>query len=234
MEGIRIFHPKQPGDVLVHERFVLGDIALPPDLLAAIQRKGGFARAANARSQFLQGLFLAMQGEHDAALVAYLKAVEYLEEDRQNLKDEQGRGGYFEDKVEFYYAPIVELLDRRRVTEAFDLVERSRARGMADMLVNKSLALAGSEENAMFGEAMSLNARIGVLQKELFEHQSRPDREKYGDRIQKTEKEIQDLETKYHSLLQRMEAKAPKAKQLLVSQPASLRQIQELSNKEGF
>ena len=231
---VRAFHPTDSGDVLVHEQFGGGSATIPPEVLAAIQQQGGLARAGDARSQYLQGIFLAIQGDQDASLRAYLKAVEYLEEDRRKLRDEQGREGYFEDKVEFYYAPIVELLDRRRGPEAFDLLERSRARGMADMLANKALSLPNAEEKELFGEAMSLNARIGVLQKEFIEYESRADREKYRGRIQKTEKQIQDLEVEYRSLLQRMDATAPKAKHLLASRPASLRQIQELSKKEGF
>lgn len=232
--GARLFHPVAAEDVLVHERFGGGTVTLPPAVIAAIQQQGGLARAGDARSHYLQGIFLAMQGERDASLRAYLQAADLLEEDRRKLKDEEGRGGYFEDKVEFYYAPIMELLDRRRIAEAFELMERSRARGMADMLANRSLGLSGSVEKAMFGEAMSLNARIGALQKEFIEHQGRADREKYRDRIERTKKQIQELEAEYRSLLQRMEAKAPKAKQLLISQPTSLQQIQELSKKEQF
>jgi CHAT domain-containing protein len=232
--GARLFHPEATEDVLVHERFGGGTVTIPPAVIAAIQHQGGLARAGDARSHYLQGIFLAMQGERDASLRAYLQAVDLLEQDRRKLRDEEGRGGYFEDKVEFYYAPIVELLDRRRIVEAFELMERSRARGMADMLANKSLGIAGSQEKAMFGEAMSLNARIGVLQKEFIEHQGRPDREKYRDRIEKAKKQIQELEAEYRSLLHRMEANAPKAKQLLISQPTSLQQMQELSKNEQF
>jgi CHAT domain-containing protein len=232
--GARLFHPVAAEDVLVHERFGGGTVTLPPAVIAAIRQQGGLARTGDARSHYLEGIFLAMEGERDASLRAYLQAADLLEEDRRKLKDEEGRGGYFEDKVEFYYAPIVELLDRRRIAEAFELMERSRARGMADMLANKSLGLAGSQEKAMFGEAMSLNARIGALQKEFIEHQGWPDREKYRDRIERTKKQIQELEIEYRSLLQRMEAKSPKAKQLLISQPTSLQRIQELSKNEQF
>ena len=55
-----------------------------------------------------------MQGENDKALAAYLRAVELLEADRRNLTDEQSRGTFLENKIEMYYRPVLQLLERRR------------------------------------------------------------------------------------------------------------------------
>ena len=52
-----------------------------------------------------------MAGENEAALADYLKAADALESDRRNLRDEQSREKFFNDKIAFYYPAITALLE---------------------------------------------------------------------------------------------------------------------------
>ena len=163
-----------------------------------------------------------MQGANDAALPAYLKAVELLEADRRRLRDDKSRGTFLEDKIEFYYTPIRHLLERRRFAEAFELLERSRARGMADLLASKPLALSRPKDRELYAESLKMRVQIARLQQELFADRGRADRDRYADRITNREREIHELEAEHRQLLSRMAREAPKLQALVVSEPVPL------------
>jgi len=220
-----VFHPREPRDVLVHDKFLAAGSDLPPGLLAWIQQSGGFAKTGDARSLYIQGLLFDMQGDRDQALQAYLKAVDLLEQDRRRLRDEQSRGTFFEDKIEFYYAPILHLLERGRYAEAFDLMERSRSRGMADLLASRSVSLGSGKEQALYGAVQKARAEIARLQADLFVESNKPEPERSPETISRTGEELKKLEAEHRQLIDQMEREAPKARSLAVSAPVSLKML---------
>src|SRR5262249_26137856 len=134
------FKPKTARNVSVSETFVTvnpeGATALRPVLekLKLMEaRAGGYSDVSAARSRFLDGLQHQMEGRFDPALASYRSALELFESDRGKLQDDADRGGYFANKLTFYYRPIEVLLEKRNYAEAFDLFERSKARAMADL-----------------------------------------------------------------------------------------------------
>ena len=105
-----------------------------------------------------------MQGNNDAALSFFLKAVDTLERDRRTLRDERSRGTFLEDRITFYYAPVLQLLERRRYADAFELLERSRSRALADLLASRKLGLDRPEEQKLYAESTQVRAQIADMQ----------------------------------------------------------------------
>jgi tetratricopeptide (TPR) repeat protein len=184
-----IFSPKKPGDVLVQEQFISSGQSIPAGILNMIQQSGALS-GGDPRSFYLQGLMHEMQGNDTKALELYRHAVALLEEDRGNLKDEKSRGAFLEDKIEFYYTPMLHLLDRRQFSEAFECMEKSRSRAMADLLANKQIVLSNEEARRSYASFLRLKTEIAALQKSLFEYRARPDSEKYSGAIADYEKRI--------------------------------------------
>ncbi|MFQ5830850.1 MAG: hypothetical protein ACE5JD_17090, partial [Candidatus Methylomirabilia bacterium] len=228
-----IFHPKRPGDVLVQEQYIAGGQHIPPGLIGLVHQ-AGFAGARDARSFYIRGLFHEMQGDNDEALASYLEAVNLLEVDRRNLRDEKSRGTFLEDKIEFYYTPILHLLERRRFSDAFELSERSRSRAMADLLASKELALSRPEDRHLYGKSVELRANIALRQKQLFELRSGADGKKHAKKIARAEREIRKLEREHRELLARMAEDAPRLQELLVSEPVSLERSQDSMARNGY
>jgi CHAT domain-containing protein len=228
-----IFRPQKPSDVLAHEQFLTGSQNLPAGLLGLIQQSGAFG-GGDARSFYAQGLFHQLQGANDAALPAYLKAVELLEADRRRLRDDKSRGTFLEDKIEFYYTSILHLLERRRMAEAFELLERSRARGMSDLLASKTLVLSRPKDRELYAESLKVRVQIARLQQELFADRRRADRDRYIDRITNREREIRKLEAEHSQLLSRMAKEAPKLPPLVVSEPVPLQQLQQSMKRDRY
>ena len=82
-----------------------------------------------------------MQGNNEAALGFYMKAIDTLDRDRRSLHDEASRGTFAEDRINFYYAAVLQLLERRRFSDAFEVLERSRSRALADLIASRTLGL---------------------------------------------------------------------------------------------
>ena len=154
-----ICSPKKPGDVLVSEHYtmsgMLADVGKTQmrqlehathykerkDSFDKIVQKWGAQEVIESPSgTFLSGQLHSFHGESDAAINDHLKAIKLLEAGRTDLPDEKSRSTFFDDKTLFYDTAILELLERRRFAEAFELIERSRFwRGMADLLFTKKL-----------------------------------------------------------------------------------------------
>ena len=236
-----VFRPTKPGDVLVSEKFVAPPGNIPPMLTQIYQaskrmeqQAGGFADVSEARSRYVEGLMNEMQGNNDAALLQYLKAVDTLERDRRALRDERSRGTFLEDRIGFYYAPVQQLLERRRYPEAFELLERSRSRAMADMLASRKVTLARPDEQKLFAEAVALRARIAASQSELFELAAAPDAAKHGPRMAALQSQIRNLEADQQKLAARMAAEAPRLQELVVAKPATLQALQQSMREERY
>lgn len=229
-----IFHPKKASDVLVSPSFAPGpDPQRQAQLDALIRAAIPTIDASDPRSFYGQGMSAEMKGDNDTALANYKKAVELIERDRRNLRDEQSRGTFLEDKITFYYAPALLLLDLKRNAEAFDLIERSRSRAMADLL-SGSLALRTPLERDLFSEWMKLKEEIALQQKKLFELTSERDRDKHTDEISETKERIVALEQQSEKAQANMAAKAPKLGQLTVSRSVSLAEAQSSAKGDDY
>jgi CHAT domain-containing protein/tetratricopeptide (TPR) repeat protein len=236
-----LFRPKKPGDVLVTEKFVASPGEIPPLLTQIYQeakrfekQAGRFADVAEARNQYVEGLMNELQGNNDAALAFFLKAVDTLERDRRALRDERSRGTFLEDRIGFYYAPIQHFLDRRRYAEAFELLERSRSRALADLLASRTLGLERAEEQKLYAELTLLRTQIADAQSKLFELVSDPDAAKNAARISALQGQIRTIEAQHQHVLGRMGTEAPRLQTLVVSAPASLTALQQSMREERY
>jgi CHAT domain-containing protein/tetratricopeptide (TPR) repeat protein len=236
-----VFQPKRAGDVLVTEKFAAGAQPIPPALVALVQSQQQFERqfgalggVNDARNAYTNGLLAEMQGNNDAALTFYLKAIDGLEQDRRSLKDESGRGTFAGDRVNFYYSAILQQLDRRRYAEAFETMERSRSRALADLIASRKLGLARPAEQQLYAESALIRSQIVDAQSRLFELVSVADASKNATQLSDLNARIRTLEGQYQQVASRIAAEAPRLQSLVDARPASLRALQDTMRAERF
>lgn len=235
-----MFSPQKPSDVLVTENFVtMGAADIPPavtamyeDMKAFRRKAGGFGSSLGAAESYVEGSYQHLHGDQDAALRSYLKAVDLLDLDRRGVHDEQARGTFMEDKIGYYYAPILQLLQRRRYDEAFELMERARGREMAELLASRELEVSRPGERALYAETVRLRSAIAKKQSEQFGLINRgADRA----RLAETEAQIDQLDHSYRQLQARIAQQAPHLLELTASRQAvSLQALQAAMRRDGF
>ncbi len=226
-----MFHPKKPGDVVVSEKFFEDEGWVTPELKPLVQELVRLI-TSDVAGPNLEEIMKKPLAEPSSALASYLRMVKSLEADRLKLRDERGRAGYLEDKVGSYHWPILYLLNQRQYAEAFDLMERSRSRVLADLLRTGQLKFTDPTDRKMYADAVSLNARQSNLQKDLFLLRGSGDRVNNAERIASLEQEIQRLESEYAKLLKN--GSGSKLQELAVSKPASLAELQRSMQRENY
>jgi CHAT domain-containing protein/tetratricopeptide (TPR) repeat protein len=230
-----LFHPKKDSDVLVNPRFTPGPNPQRQAQLDALIRATipNIDAASDPTGLYVQGMSAEMKGDNETALTSFKKAVALIERDRRNLRDEQSRGTFLEDKITLYYSPALLLLDLKRNAEAFDLLERSRSRAMADLL-SGSLKMRTPLERDLFSQWMKLKEDIALQQKKLFEMNSDKDSGKHADDIADTKARIAELEQQSEKAQANIAAKAPRLGQLTESPSVSLTDAQMSARRDDY
>ncbi len=244
--GTKLFSPQRPKDVLVTERFAPGGLdATSIALLAAatqqvqdwqarLQQRGIVIQDLNPSDLFGQGQLAEVRGDNDLALTKYLQAVDLLEKDRRNLRDEQARGAFMEDKIIYYYNPAMLLLDRKRYSEAFALFERSRSRVMADLLASRPLTLGTAQERTLFSQLETVKIDIAAHQEKLFNLTGSQNRDQNTKEIVDLESQIAGLQQQYDQIEARIAKEAPRLKELTASEPVTLASVQRSAAEGGY
>lgn len=239
----RIFNPQKAGDVLVSQSFlppksseamagIPGGTELFGNLKPLLEEQ--IKRAADsATGNFLRGSLKDINDQPDAALEYYLQAVKLLDSDSRNLRDEKSLGTFLEDKIQIYYSPMLHFLERQRYAEAFDLMENSRTRAMADLLRNQVVKVR-PEDQKLYADYLNFTARTSLLQQKVFRARTQADSVENRQNIEVTEKEIQGLEVEYQNVLKRMGATGSKLLGLVAPQTATLQMLQRSMKAERY
>ncbi len=240
----RMFSPQKPEDVLVTEQFATSgmnakNFAIATsttkelrDWMTQMQQRGLIVLDLDPSDLYNQGLLAEMKGDPDEALAKYLQAVDLLEKDRRNLRDETARGAFMEDKITYYYYPALILLDQKRYPEAFALLERSRSRAMADLLASRPLTLGTAPERTLFSQLETARTNIAALQGKLFNLTGSQDRDQHAKEIVQLESQIAVLQQQYDQIETHIAKEAPKLKELTAAEPVTLANVQR-SAAEG-
>ena len=233
LETVR-FEPKSPREVLVTETIPLGQI--PPAEVEAMKTLAQTAGAGSGGSltTWIEVQMDDMQGHPDAALQGYLRAIHMVEEDRRKLGEDSARASFLDDKVSLYERPIVLLLNQKRYSEAFKLLEQSRARATADLLSTKSMGLSKPVDRQLFANLARKRAEITSIETQFFNENLSPSSESIDnpDAIAKAQTHLAALEADYEQMLVSISRQSPGVRDVAVSEPASLEQLQQLLRQD--
>src|SRR5262249_57386394 len=126
------------------------------------------------------------------------------------------------------------LLAGGRHAEAFELLERSRSRALADLLANRKLGFDRPVEQKLYAESAVLRTQIADVQGKLFELASAPDAAANASQIGVLQRQIRALETEDQKVVGRMAVEAPRLQSLVTSAPASLKAVQQSMREEAY
>jgi len=245
LEGTKLFSPRKPSDVLVTESFAAGtnlaNVAFAEGAVKGFQEwrsrmreQGLNVLELNADDLFLEGQLDEWKGDNDAALRAFRRSVELLEQDRRNLQEERERGAFLEDKMSYYYHAALLLLDRKRYGDAFGLFEQSRSRAMSDMLASRPPNLGTVKERTLFSELQTMRVNIAAQQEKLFNLTGSKDRDQRATEIGQLQNRVTDQQKQYQELEARITRESPKLGQLTYKEPVTLESVQRSAGEGEY
>ncbi len=109
------------------------------------------------------------EGRRDEAIEDLKKSIDFIESLRTRIDQDTSRIGFVGDKERVYEDLVVELVDAGRFKEAFEYVERAKARALVDMLASKK----------QFASSQQTSQQLSVLMKRLDEAEQEAQRGVY-------------------------------------------------------
>lgn len=112
---------------------------------------------------FDRGRIAEIERDHAQAIELYGRAIEVIEEQRSTINTEVSKIGFVGDKQEVYSQIISLLFEQTRYSEAFEYVERAKARALVDMLASRKQFI---RADVSIQEASDLIAKLDTAESE--------------------------------------------------------------------
>ncbi len=178
------------------------------------------------------GITYEQQGNMSLAIDAYQQAVEASETMLGDLSIEEFKTG-FAGKQEDVYESIINILwDEGRFLEAFNYIERARARAFLDQVASGNIDFRTRADAALLNQEQELKAKITIQRSQLAALQKIPSNEQDGEAIAAIETELKTLEEDYTRLLTELKLTSPESASLISVDVASLDETQTLLDNQ--
>jgi len=202
---------------------VAGSIGRPETLWRAYSQMGRMAH---------------QQGELHKAFKHYAEAITIIEEMRGEISDPGEKTLFMENKFQVYEWMIQLLHSLKRDEEAFNYLERAKARTMLDMLGDKNFASKNAEMEDLLARERAVRDQLQELtsasgQASFQESEDGDDREE--DRAESDDKEAPDsalLQGEQKKLLDRIAQLNPDLASLLKVTPLTAKEVQTLLDED--
>ncbi len=175
-----------------------------------------------------RGVVEQWDGHHEQATEWYLRAVDALERDRRTIGDERARSRFLGARLEIYKLATLELLQQQRFDEAFDVIERSRSRVLADMLASRPPTFADARSRALFADMLKLREQIAAEQAVAFSDDGQDAARSAAEGA------LKEHQLAYEQLTARMAAETPSLASLRSSRGADLASLRQAMRAEDF
>lgn len=162
----------KPKRVSFRDPLTRGEV-LKPDLAAPVDQDleaslVGMASWVSDRGEqhiarsFREAQRLFRDEKQNEALTAYIGVLDELESERSSINGDRSRSLLMEGRIELYDKLILNLLQRERYSDAFALLEKTRARTLAELLAARP-PVTSPQANPVLADIFQLRAQIGEV-----------------------------------------------------------------------
>jgi len=201
--------------------------------LAAQQAQALFIPEVEWRARRLIGQLYYENKNWDQSIEAYLDALKIIETMRSQIKVEEYKSGFIDDKLIVYYDLINIYLQIGQQDKALEIVERAKSRNFIDLLANREIQFSGQVRPELLNQGKQLENEIYRIQNELAgllikgENITRADEA----HIALLNQRLQNLKKQYQDFLIELKSQNAELAQLVVVEPPDLNAIaKSLSN----
>jgi CHAT domain-containing protein len=178
------------------------------------------------------------KGEQQKAFKYYAEAISLIEEMRGELGDPGLKAAFMEDKFQVYEWMIQLLYRLKHDEEAFNYLERAKARNMLDMLGDKSFSSRNVEIEELLARERSVQEQLQELMRASgaasLQVSEKGDDSDEGSEESETEErqEIALLQAEQKTLLDRIEQLNSDLASLMKVNPLTAKEVQSLLDEE--
>ncbi|NOZ60256.1 MAG: tetratricopeptide repeat protein, partial [Calditrichaeota bacterium] len=174
------------------------------------------------------GRTMEKKGKNQQAAKSYHQAIEKIESIRAKLKANTLKESFLDDKIDVYNSMINLLLKMGRKKDAYEYLERSKARSFLDILSTGHVNIAKGITPQRLQRKKDLERKLNKIQQELADIYSENGKEINQNRISSLEDSVKKVHYYYEQLLQEIQLKNPKYSRLTgLKKPLNLKQVQE-------
>ena len=185
-------------------------------------------RAAQANSLTNLGLLYKQQSNNTEAIHHFQQAVELIESLQSEIKVEELKASFREEKIDAYRHLINLLWEENRFEEAFNYAERARARAFLDELANQHIDFRAGADAKLLEREQALRSEIAALHAALVTLGHQPLSEPNEEALNELKVTLAEREADFTQLLTEMKTQSPEALELVSVNVASLAEIQAL------
>ena len=172
--------------------------------------------------------------EYDKAYPIYKEAISIIESIRGNLKNEEFKTGYFQDKTEPYENNITCLYELHRQTpgqgfdrQIFTYAEKSKARGLLDLLTESNADIRQGIDPDLLAEEQKLNREYSRVNSELQKRLSQPEDQRADERITLLKAELKENDDRMEELKNQIIRRNPRYSELKYPAAVTIAEFQQ-------
>jgi CHAT domain-containing protein/Tfp pilus assembly protein PilF len=179
-----------------------------------------------------KGTVLEEKEEYSTALRFYQSAITIIEQIRWSTTIEEIKAGIIHNR--FYpYEKIVRLLLRlNRPEDAFEYVERARARNLLDLLGNKKITLDGSKTEDQMEKEQLLRAKITKLYSQISRETNQSSENVRGPLINEYNNELNKAQREYKNFLMELKLHNSEYYEMVKIEPCDINSVQRLLSED--
>lgn len=146
-----------------------------------------------------QAQTLTAEGKNEAAVAAYKRAIQIIEETRSALAEQRYRAGYIEDRYQVYVALVELLLKLHKPDDAFLYSEKLRDRAYLEQLGRDAPQISDPATQRRLRE---LSQQLRSLRGAIDQEYSNPPASRRGIALDEYSAELVEAEREYSSLIE--------------------------------
>jgi CHAT domain-containing protein len=175
------------------------------------------------------GVMARQDGQLEAALDFYQRAIAAIERLSAKIKIEEYRSGFIDNKSEIYEEAVLLLLQMKREAEAFAMAERAKSRSFADMLANSGVDWQAGADRALLDRRERIVEAISLIQGKITALQAKPDdTERTRLQIAAMNDSLATLQKEYADLLVEIKAANPELADAVSVDPLPITEVQAM------
>ena len=167
----------------------------------------------------------------EEALALMKESIQVIERMRSEVNVTEQRADYFEDKVNVYKDTIQMLVATKNDEEAFEYVQRSKARAFLDMLAEAKIDQEEILDQPIRERKKKIEKELESLQQKIRDENNKDNVSRAA--IQEIEKKTNELESEYSNLVVEIRKKNPLYADVQYPEPLKLSNAQALVDQKS-